>query len=170
MAVGDELVHQLRATLHLLEQADAEAVKAKHQVARIIGVDFETGTSIVLVASFFTVEGINYQATLTPEQRAAIQAAAGGSTQDVLNLVVGILSNTMVLGVDVALGILIAALKNEPIPQIATALNAVVGGPVKPPPPIGACIIGGVCKSNYDATLCQTLNGQPVPTCPEVGP
>jgi hypothetical protein len=170
MAVGDDLVHQLRATLQLLERADAEAIKAKHQLARVIGVDFESGTSIVLVASFFTVEGNNYHATLTPEQRAEIQAAAGGGTQNVLNVVVDILSNTMVLGADVALGIVIAALQNQPIPQLAAALHAAVGMPVQPPPPLGACIIGGVCKSNYDATLCETLNGQPVPTCPEVGP
>ena len=168
MAVGDELVQELRALLHLLEQTDAEAVKAKQQVARVIGVDFETGTSIVLVESFFTVEGNNYRATLTPDQRSAIQAAAGGSTQEVIDVVSDIRSN-MVLGADVALAFLIAALKNQSISQITAALDAGAGATIQPPH-LGACIVGGVCKPNVDPTTCQTKNGQPVPNCTGAGP
>ena len=172
MAVGDELVLQLRATLQLLERADAEAVKAKQQVARIIGIDFQSGTAILLVESFFTVEGIKYHATVTPQQRDAIQLASSGTTQEVIDALADMLNDNLFAGALLAIETLIGALQNQPPPSFAAApaSPSTAGSPLATAPSLGACLIGGMCKPNFDATLCQTLGGQPKPVCPEIVP
>jgi hypothetical protein len=163
MAVGDELARELQALLHLLEQTNLEAVKAKQQLARVIGPFFETGITITFADSFFTVEGINYHASLTFEQKAAIQAAAGGTTQEVIDVVLCIRSN-MVVGTDIALGLIIAVLQSQPLTAVTAFFSSTAGASIVPPP-LGACIKGGHCSPNVDPTTCQTNGGQPVPNC-----
>jgi hypothetical protein len=164
MAAATDLVDLLRATLKLLEQADLQGVKAKHQLAQIIGVDFQPGSPVLLIPSFFTVEGIQFQATVTPQQRDAIVAASSGTIQDVIDALVIILNNNLFAGAAAAIGILEGALSNQPPPTFAAAAETPMATSNQPPP-LGACVIGGSCKPNFDATLCQTLGGQPVQTC-----
>ena len=114
MAVGDYIEEHLRSALQLLELADLEAVRAKQQLGRVIGEDFQVGAGILLIPSVFWVEGIRYRAMVTPEQAAAIRDASGGSTQDVTTVVENMLNEGLYTGAFLAIQILVAALTNQP--------------------------------------------------------
>jgi len=176
MAVGDYIEEELRNALQLLELANLEAIRAKQQLGRIIGEDFQVGAEIRLIPSVFWIEGARYRAMVTHEQRDAILHASGGSTQSVINVVAGMLNNELYLGAYMALQFLVLALSNRPLPKIDgpqidqsgvqthTGYSGIVN-------PIGACMFPtGVCSEPYGATLCESQGGSPQPNCTQKPP
>ena len=128
---------RLRSALVILEEADLAAVLAKQQVARIAGIDYQPGNEIVLLQSLFLVEGVEYRARVTIAQRNLIQqAAANGTTQEVLDLVTdNILSNHIYAAVESLLDVLVRALNNTDLTQLVppswqgSEIRPRIGGP-----------------------------------------
>jgi hypothetical protein len=173
MAIGDYIQEQLRNALQLLELADLEAIRAKQQLGRIIGEDFQVGSEIRLVPSVFWVEGVPYRAMVTDDQHKAIQAAAGGQTQDVTSVVADMLNNELYSAAYQALVILVSALTNQPLPKFAGPETGQSGAqtPNVHVNPIGACqFSSGKCYDPYGATLCESQGGTIVPDCTHAGP
>jgi hypothetical protein len=173
MAVGDYIADELQSALQILELANFEAVRAKQQLGRIIGEDFQVGAEVLLVPRVFCVEGNKYRAILTDEQWKRISCACGGSTQTVLNLVTGkFLNNGLYAAAMQALQTLVASLNCESVTRTAAyngARAAVVplGGKVNP---LGACMFDSGCVENYAATLCESQGGTPQASCTQRQP
>jgi hypothetical protein len=166
----DAIEQKIRISLQILEEADLEAVEAKRQADQIIGEDFQDGSPILLLPSFFSVGGVDYQAQVTYEQQQAIQQEAlNGDPQAVLDLITdGILAGHMFPAAALVIDILVAALKNQDLSPAGSAAKAqpdVIALAIQPLTKVGGCAFGQNCKENYSATLCESLGGVPVPSC-----
>jgi hypothetical protein len=164
MAYGDVVQDRLRAILQYIERADLEGIRAKQQIGRMIAEDYQVGAEIELVACVFWVEGIAYRATVTPQQRDEIlAAAANGTTDQVLYAIQkNIVGAQITEGAVLALNILVAALTNQPFPLYEEWLTTVSPTITSP----GACMFSSGCVEPFDKTLCSGQGGDPVPSCP----
>jgi hypothetical protein len=164
MAYGEAVQDRLRAILQFIERADLEGIRAKQQVGRMLAEDYQVGAEIQLVACVFWVEGVAYRATLTPQQRDVIlAAAANGTTDEVLYAIQrNIVADQIMEGAVLALNILVAALTNQPFPLYEEWFTALTPK-INPP---GACQFSSGCVSPFDATLCQNQGGEAIPYCP----
>ncbi len=164
MAVGDYIEEELRDALELLELANLEAIRAKQQLGRVIGEDFQVGAEIRLIPYLFWIGSNRFRAMVTHEQSDAIRNAPDGSIHGVIKVVTAMLNNELYSGAYLALQILVLALANQPLPKFA-------GGPIDPARlrtragsggglnPVGACQFASGCSQPYGATLCESQGG-----------
>jgi hypothetical protein len=186
-------VHErLRIALLLLEQADEQAIKAKQQVARILGEDPQPGAEIARVYSVFKIDKHEYRALLTVEQhdRIADVISQGNNAKEVLTEITDKIFLHLYESVDVAFNALVAGLQNQdPTQQIkqnagtlgANSLqhqdrtqkiskNSAESAANSPPQTLlVSCDFGATCKDNYSRTLCVNQGGNPVPACTREG-
>jgi hypothetical protein len=156
---------RLRTALRLLELVDFEGIRAKQQVARMLGEDAQFPPEIVLLPYNFTVESVTYHATITEPQLDAILklVSSNGSTADVAKLISqGMLGNLFTAAFQ-SLNLLIAALTNTDLPKTELLEKLQPYGVTE-----GACILDGSCEPNYPASACKLLGGQVVGSCDKV--
>jgi hypothetical protein len=174
MLDDDEVEREnLRTVLMLLERADREAIRAKQQVVRIAGEDPASPDGIDLVPAFFDVSGHIYRAWVTPQQRSLIQDAAKTGTTKQVNRAIThkIFLAHLNPAIDLAFNILVAALRNQDLPESAALLAAEFEALANAGQGVldkvtGACrFADGTCLSHYTSTLCAACNGTYVATC-----
>jgi hypothetical protein len=170
MPASDSSRENLRFLLRLLEQSNAEAVRAKQQVARIIEADYQVGNEIFLIPSAFEVESVTYHATVTPDQLALIQSVANGSTDYVYKYIRDhiLVGNIYEAGYQI-LDILVQALANQlhPAPTTKSTVKPAATSVAVSALTTPGCQFDTGCQTGYSQILCKKEGGMYLPNgCP----
>ncbi len=168
MTTDEILRDRLWGVFKLLELANLKALQIKRDVALIADTDPAENEDVVLIPCRFVIDGYQYGALMSSQQRDAIVLTIGtGTAADVLKLIAyTFLTKQLYAAAGPITDILIAALTN----QTPTKVTGPPKTAAQKTNPVGACkFADGTCQPNCGAPLCITMGGTPCASCVSEG-